>query len=802
MRLSRNDVRVAARTFVRHPGFTITAVLSLALAIALNTTMYGFLDALIRPKLDIANADRFYRLYVFRDIRIHADIAQIATLLRSRMQTYDALTSQALAMNPSTIAYDTDVDRTLVMRVMPNLFAVYGVPVVRGRGFRPEDLTAATPPIIISDRLADRFSPDGSFPVDTALYIDGIRRPVIGIVRGGALVPDGNHPDVFEPMEAVYPDIVRLRPGVPLAQAQAEFKQLAVQFALMTGDDPKMTVFDLRPLAESQFHFHLFHVALIAAVVALLLIACANLANLQLARGISRSRELALRTALGARRSDIIAQLLLESAVIAAAGLGIGLVLTFWGMHLLAARVPPSIADYVIEPQISWRLFAVAAVATVICVLVIGLIPAIRVSRADPNDLLKAGAGTGATGKHRRQYAVMVVAELGLSLALLSGAALVIRSAVVFHAPRMGFDPKPVAQSLMFLMTRDSSSVDVPGFIRGLSEQLRASPNISHVAVTYGQRAEQNAITINERGGTPHEYDAPMAPYLVTDAEYFRTLALPFLAGRNFPDAPPAQPEVIVDQRTARALWPGGNAVGQEIKLGAYASNAPWARVVGLVRDEFPNELMYNPSAQQTRIGKIYVSRPATESFPIAWRRAVTLWVYTRAAGDPARLTPTVQRLLPRGGVIYSSRTASLEDVYGLTTARQRHDFVASIFTTFAFLALGLSALGIYGIVAHSVAERRRELGVRLALGASGPDILRVVLREGNVVALTGIALGLLTTRFTAGWLDAFIIEDDQYNAVVFAVMAIVLFAAVVGAALRPALAATRIDPVESLRCE
>lgn len=555
-------------------------------------------------------------------------------------------------------------------------------------------------------------------------------------------------------------------------------------------------------MRRRQFHFHLFHFALIAAVVAVLLIACANLANFQLARGISRGRELALRTALGARRGDLIAQLVLESAVLATIGLALGLVLTFWSMHLLAARVPPSIADYVIEPQISWWLFLVAVIATVVCVLVIGLLPAVRVSRADPNDLLKTGAGTGATIKHRRQYAVMVVAELGLSLALLSGAALVIRSAIAVHAPRMGFDPKPVAQSLMFLKTPHDTTVDVPPFAFALTQQLRASPSIENAAVKYNRRAEHSAITINEHGGTPHEYDAPMVTYWVTTSDYFRTLALPILRGRNFSDASAFQAEVIVDQRTARVLWPGGDAVGQDIKLGAYDTGAPWLRVVGVVADEYPSQLAFDPTARLARVGNIYVSQPTTDVARIGWRKAELLYIVTRARHDAARLPTTVQRLLPHGGIVYNVGTAAMEEYYGITRDRQRHDFVASVFVTFALVALGLAALGIYGIVAHSVAERRRELGVRLALGASTRDILHVVLREGNAVALAGVAFGLLVTRLTAGWLDAFIIEEDQYNAPVFAAMAILLFAVVVVAALRPALVATRTDPSESLRCE
>jgi putative ABC transport system permease protein len=805
MRLSKHEVRIAARTFRRHPGFAITAVLSLALAIALNTTMYSFLDALVSPKLDVRDVNRFYSVRVFRDFRIRIDADPlIATLLRSRMQTYDALTSQTVGSNPELITFDGQIERSLIMGVAPNLFDVYGVRIIRGRDFDQSDAVAETTPVAISDRLARRLSPQKPFPLDTAIYVDGRRHPVVGIVKGGALVSGVNHPDVFQPLDlrGKYPEIVRLKPGVSHAEAQQEFDQLAVQFALMTGDDPKLTKFDLRALTESQFHFHLFHFALIAAVIAVLLIACANLANLQLARGISRSRELALRTALGATRRDIIVQLLLESAVIAAAGLAMGLLLTFWGTHFLAARVPPSIADYVIEPQISWRLFAVAAIATLFCVLVIGLIPAIRVSQADPNDMLKSGAGTGAMRRHRRQYAVMVIAEIGLSLSLLSGAAIVVHAALVLRDAELPFDPKPIVHGGFILMTPSDTTVDAMAFITGVVGGLRAMPDVADASFTYPQHAPHNAVTIDEHGGVPHEWPASIMSYAVTTSDHFRTLGLPILKGKNFADGIAAVPEVIVDERTARALWPGGNPVGQEIKLGSYDSDAPWLRVIGVVADMYPQRMRYSPSALQPRVGDIYVSRSVSDPVKIGNHRAMFVYFDARAKRDPAQLLSTIQRSLPRGGFVYSASASPLEDELGITRVLQRQSFVTSLFITFAVMAVGLAALGIFGIVAHSVAERRRELGVRLALGATDRHILHVVLREGNAVALAGIAFGLLVTRFTAGWLDAFIIDGDQYNAPLFAGMAVLLFVIVLCAALRPALVATRIDPVESLRCE
>ncbi len=297
-----------------------------------------------------------------------------------------------------------------------------------------------------------------------------------------------------------------------------------------------------------------------------------------------------------------------------------------------------------------------------------------------------------------------------------------------------------------------------------------------------------------------------MQTYTVVSSSYLRTQRWSVVAGRDFIDGIPSAPEVIIDKLTARSLWPGADPIGAQIKLGADSTNAPWVRVVGVVPDEMNPEAMWGnipPTTKTFRIGHIYYLPDSHDSIIARPHRApVGYTIITRASSDFQRMPITMHRALTAfvpGGLIWSQ---TMEDAIGVVAQRQGHDFVAGMFALFTALALGLTAFGVYGIVAHSVAERRRELGVRVALGATSKNILSVVLREGNVFALAGVAVGLWLTKDSVWWFRAFSLEDDAYNAPLFAAMAALLFSVALVAALVPAMRATRIDPVESLRNE
>ncbi|HEX3867361.1 MAG TPA: ABC transporter permease, partial [Gemmatimonadaceae bacterium] len=444
MRISRHDLRLAVRSFTRHPGFSATAVVSLALAIALNTTMYSVIDAMVSPKTDVRDPDRVFTLRIWGDYRHQVDDATRASLVREASNVYEeAAFSSQWGVFGLAVEYGKRYQGASGIIVAPNYFHLLGIAPIAGRTFVADDVDAETQPVMISSRLAETLFPDGESPISKVIDVDGDPHPVIGVIRTTS-PNDGvdlyTVPAASARLSAFVPTIFRLRKRISAKLADMQLRVPSARFAALAGETTKDTWFQLSPLNSRQFHLGNFHYALIAAVVAVLLIACSNLANLQLARGIGRGRELALRIALGAVRRDIIAQLVLESALLSAVGLIAGLLLTWWGVHLLASRIPPSMGQYVIAPQTSWRVLVFAVIACVVCVMFVGLVPAIRVSRVDPNVLLKLGAGTGATKKSRQQYGVMVVVQVGLALALLSGAGVVVRMAMFVNGVKTQYD--------------------------------------------------------------------------------------------------------------------------------------------------------------------------------------------------------------------------------------------------------------------------------------------------------------------------------------------------------------------------
>ncbi len=811
MRVSGQDLRLAARTLAKHRGFTTVAVLSLALAIALNTTMYGVIDALVNPKLAMAAPERLYGLAFFGNYRRLLPAGAIEDALRSGLHGYEGITGSrpfALGSVGATIERGRRFHEGRVVTVRPDFFSVLGVRARRGRVFGPADLTVGAPAAVIGERLADKLFPDGADPVGQSIDIDGQTFGVLGVLpKGSDFCGSCTDAWVLPPPDQVRSiplNIMRVRANTPIPAVENELRVLSLRLSMAGGEGPDETRFRLRPAVHGQFEFHRFQYALIAAVVAVLLVACFNLANMQLARGIGRARELALRVALGASRFELILQMLIESGLLAAAGLGIGLLLTVWASSLLGASIPERVGSYIVEPQISWRVLVFAAITSVVCLLIVGLVPAIRVSRVDPNDLLKSGAGTGAHKRNQRRYGVLIVAQIGLALALLSGAAIVVRQALRVDSVRLGFDPKPLATAWRFFARPPVGPATFPSTASEVLARVRGVPDIAEAAAYSGAGPDARAVTITDPGGGVVEFPAGFWNYRIVSPSYLKTMKLPIVAGRDFLEGERDIPAAIIDRKTARYLWPNSVPVGAMIKLGEFKSRRPWVRVVGVVGEEIDYSRLdrsLRPDLSTMGLGQVYVLGTAADTL---WgsKTVVSINVIARARSNPERLPGALRLALIGMPGNVAVRSRSMESSMGYAARRANHDFVAAIFSAFAALALALSALGVYGIVNHSVAERRREIGVRIALGAGTRSILSAVLREGNLLALSGVAVGLLLTKYTAGWLYAFSLEDDQYDAPLFAAMAVVLFAVTVIAAFIPALRATRIDPVEALRSE
>lgn len=830
--MDRSTLRIATRTLRRHKGFAVVAVLSIAVAIALNTVMYSLMDAMLDPRISARQPDNVYGIAYYGDRFRRLGLDDVDKAVAARFPNFEGVTGSRW-YESSWRAEPLLENRSRYMRgrpmvVRPNYFEFLGTQPLEGRTFLSRD--EGTQTVVISDRLARKLFPDES-PVGRSLSIDGNGFTVIGVVTRNAtfgplssdawMLSQGGQP--------VKVNLMRLKEKIDPNSIGDQLKDVAAQLAIAAGEEPGSTAFRGDAFVSRHAVLNSFHFALIGAVVAVLIVACANLANLQLARGLSRNRELALRSAVGASRRHLIQHLMLESAILAVIGLVVGLLLTTWGVHIVRTAIPPAIEDYIIEPQTSWKMFAVASLAALVCLFFVGLIPALHISRVDPDTLLKSGSGTGANKAHRRRYGMMVVAQIGFALPILIGAIVVLKAAWTMHSRDWlirevyGYDPSALVTANVPVIANPGNNVALrmADVAAELTTRAKFIPGVTEAAVYFAREPEGKSVTVDDAGGYLREEMAHLWSYSIVSPSYVRTTGRSIERGRDFGETEFDGTAVIMDARTAKFLWGNENPLGRAIKFGDAKSKAPFHRVVGIIgdlRDTFairrrdPNAnfrlnqvfRVITPADSLVVRAKLWPARPTASVAQrmLAGRSSVSL--YARAHGNTELAAVRLQRTLRSFRTGGEAPTAvTLLDQAGISERRIRHDFVGSLFSTFAFLGIALVALGVYGIVSHSIAERRRELAVRISLGATMRDILRAVLREGNAIILAGIALGLGFTYFTVGWLGQFFMtEYDGNDSVLFAFIAVGLFALAALAAFIPALRATKIDPVDALRHE
>ncbi|HYC53168.1 MAG TPA: FtsX-like permease family protein [Gemmatimonadaceae bacterium] len=816
------------RTLARHKQFTAMAIVCLGLAIGLNTTMYSVLDAVISPRIDLPHPERLYHLRYYGDYRGLIPGSERSTAIRDGVTFHEGVTGSM--PNGGMAERGGQLRAVTIEVVLPNYFAVLGTTATAGRLFNETDQGAEVRPIVITERLrAQLFAGRDAF-APSIIHVDGEPRQVVGVVSQSSALP-GSRTDLWllatpDDQRIQHFGIVRMKPTATFAQAQAELLTVAQRFRQRTGEGAEAG-FRLSSAIQPPYRDWGFQLALIGSVAAVLLIACANLANLQLARGVSRARELATRSAVGASRSDIVRQLVLESSWLAGGGLVLGAILTYWGIQLIEASVPKAIAEYMSYPQVSWRVVAFAIGATLLSLLLVGLLPAIRLSRVDISELLKSGAGTGRTKSARRQYGTLVVVEVALALALLCGAGLLVQATLQVHAADLSDDYRGVVYGGARVSRAHAADTRTRyQWSEALIRQALATDSITAAATRTRGCPSRKAIAAYSADGRPRSYFAPMYCYSIVSADYFRVTRMKIIEGRDFAPGEFGEVQVIVDRRAANLLWPGESPIGKQIKLDSAQVSGPWYRVIGVMQPPPPRfrttqdlppldfrlnsrELMKAEGAGPLFSGEIYALNVMdTATIPVADRRGPIfrggdyIPLIANGRGDPRRLPGSLRaKLGEMGPNVLPLYPQTWEQAMGIDVLKAKHGFMASLFSVFALFALVLAALGVYAIIAHMVAQRRREFGVRIAIGAAERDIREMVLREGNVLTLTGIAIGLLITWKTAGLLRAFVFSDwDRYDSRVFGVVVVVLFAAAWLASYLPARRAMRINPVEALR--
>jgi putative ABC transport system permease protein len=577
---------------------------------------------------------------------------------------------------------------------------------------------------------------------------------------------------------------VRLKPGVTEEEADHELKAMARALTDRYGTPGAPFALNISSVLPRREELRDLHRALLGAALAVLLIACQNLAHLMMARGRARRREVALRLALGASRAAVVRQMFLESAVVTAGGTALGALIAVWGSFVLANRMPRDI-EWIgfMEPQLSWRVFAAACLLAAGSAVLFGLLPAIRIVRGvSLDEPLRDESGT-TTGRVRRWFDPLVATEVAISLVLMMGAGLLLRTVHELQRSALG----PSSRTVFRAQTTASPLPDI-GARRTRRERIVAQvarmPEVQDVA-TAGRIGVRGAAITAEMSGNSTRL-LTMGVYPIVTPNYLRVLGLPILEGRDFEAGDASDPGVaIIDPVAAKWLYPGQDPVGRMLKLGGPASDAPWVRIIGVVRSPYSLEASerYAPSPA------VFVVQGRINPFG-------ELLIRTRTS-DPRALVSLQARLhqLPEVavGALRPWDEARARDL-------SSRGFLAAMFVAMGAVALALAALGLYGVLAYAVSRRRREFGIRLALGAEPVQLLRMVMHDGSVMILAGMGAGAFLALGAGRLLDALLVTVLPSDVWALVLSEALLLGVGVLAVLAPALRAMRADPIEILR--
>ena len=799
------DVRYAARRLRQRPGFALTVILVLGLGIGAATTMFSAVDAALLRPLPFLRDDRLVTLngitIPLQEItdQHEADISD-ARALRNLFTAVSAYAAGGINLS--------DVNAPLrlnVALVTNDLFTTLGVPVAHGRGFSADEGRPDGPKVaVLSDGLWRRqFGGDLSV-IGREVRLNDVPYQVVGVMPTGFRFPQETDvwlpltiPSSFTQFEAFrgwMPStiVARLAPGVTPGQARPVVKSLIEKY-----QSPERRAFPSREPAVAPLRDVLVGtqktalLVLLGATALVLLVACANVTNLLLSRALAQRSELALRAALGASRARIMRQLLVESMLLALSGGVLGIAFAYGGVRVLGAVMPPRLAGAA-PAEVDWRVLVFSLLVAVLTGLAAGLWPALGASRASAGETIRSATPSSSLGREgtwtRRTF---VVAELALALMLAVGAGLMLRSFQALLALDTGVRPTSVATLELTLPSAAYvSKADRRRFYDGVVSRMGAIPGVTGVAAVNelplrGQASI--AVTVEAVGAPPVPPDQmKMAQLLYTTPSYFSTLGIPVLRGRTFstPYDSARPPEVIVNETTARQLWPGSDPIGKRLKS---FFNGPSPTVVGVVGDVRPVSLEVH------QIGQMYYNLASSPP-----SNAALLARGTLPPSQLARQLREVVREVDPRQAVYNVRP--MTDVISGAIAPRRTN--TTLLTLFGIVAVGLAAMGVYGVIAYGVTRRTKEIGIRMALGAQPGNILSLIAREGIVLALLGIALGAAgawALRKVVASLLYGVTADDP---LAFAGAAAVLFAIAVVATLIPARAALKVDPARTIRVE
>jgi predicted permease len=807
-----HDVRFAIRQLVKVPAFATIAVLTLALGIGATTAIFSAVEAVVLRAFPYADADRL--VFAFTHWPFGNGSVSVGDFAdwRRRSNSFTAMT--AFQFRGATLSRSQSAERVTIAAATASMFPMYGVRPELGRGFtEAEDAPGRNAVVVLSDGLWRRAFGGEKTIIGRTIPLDGQAFTVIGVMPR-AFDPTGSQeeawiPAGFTPQQLAFHDehtltvVGRLKPNVNLTIAQREMAAIGNQMSAEFPETNKTSGVELQSFPTVIIgDYHDRMLVLLAAVVCVLLIACVNVANLLLARGSARAKELAIRTAIGAGRSRIVRQLLTESLVLAAAATVVGLLLAWTGLHVLLRNAPATIPR-LDGARIDGGVLLFALGLTIASAVTFGLIPALRIARGDLQGSLREGGRTAIASARDAVRGVLVATEVAIALTLLIGAGLLIRSAIFLNHVDPGFKPAGVLTGRVALGSEgvgndaEASALQAEQTFARILAELRARPGVQSAALVSQVPAGPGG---NSNGLVPEGRPADIASAIdsrmhAVSAGYLTMMGIPLIAGRDISDqdvrgAPRA---IVVSAAFAKTAWPNTSAIGKRIACCEGAPNDPrWKTVVGVAAD------VRNRGAAGDVVPEFYL--PIAQMPADAWRwQNRTLTLVARAkSGDAASLAPAMRSAVAAvDPTLPLYNVATMEDRLGRTLAEPRFHLV--LLATLGAVGMLLAAAGIYSVIAYFVSLRTHEIGVRMALGATARDVVRLLTFQGLRPVAGGIVIGLIGATWATRLLHGSLYGVAATDGLTFLVVTAVLLVVSVLAILIPARRATSVDPTMAL---
>lgn len=800
------DIRYGLRLFTRSPGFALIAVLTLALGVGLNGAIFSVLDMLLFRKLPLEGVEAPEQLVLLwgenRTQGVTKRPASVDALADLRTARSFTAVSGGYQTNPSLSGGRAPI-RLEAWRTTPELFQVLGIQPVRGRVFLPDEERPGQDRVaILTHRLwQQEFGGDPGI-LKRTVRLDGVEHRVVGVMPRAfhmpspeidVLLPLGVAPGQRSRDERFLLVLARLAPGVSREQAQTEMDVLAQRLAGEHPDTERGWRVHVKFLLEEIYDGGVLLMAtvLLIAVGLVLLLACANVGSLLLARALSRKREVAVRITLGASRKRLIRQLLTESLLLAFCGGALGLLLALAGTRLISRMTASPLLGLVEEVGVDVYLLTFLLGISLVSAVLFGLYPALQATRADLTGSLKEGGKAGLGRESRRALDAIVVGEVALALVLLMGAGLMMRTIDARRDVEVGYDPSGLLTLRLDLPEeRYREPHQIRAFAARLEERLGALPGVEGVVLADKFPADEDKAErpIEVDGKTVVQEERPLGEVITVSAGALETLGLPLRAGRYLDtrDAAGAPRAVVVSQTLAARLWPGESPVGRRIRFGSGGGEAGWLTVVGVVGPVEHYNVHIGP------IPLLYV--------PLVQQPERRLSVALRTAADnPLSLAPQVRRtLLALDPDLPADELRTMDEVIDDNFTGLR--IVTTLLSIFGLVALVLAVVGIYGVLSYAVGQRTHEIGVRMALGALPWDVLRMILVQAGRLALVGIALGVLGSVGLTRLMSSLLYGVGALDPLTFGSVALTLLLVALFASYLPGRRATQVDPAVVLR--